>query len=373
LFTRNPYYGLPIHFFHYDTIINTPWGRGVPHLLIPRQDNINLAMTWLMRRLITGCGKVVFEKGTVEDPANSLDPNPMKPLVWKREGPHSHQQGPPNWMTPPPVQSAVNDVMAMLPGEMNEAVHIADVQRGITSSRGESGQAVELKLSAANAPMESLKKDDELVYEELLYATLVDLTNPYLMQIDKAREYIDRDVDKQNLMMLFREPIEKSIRGVQIKSESLRERTPAELRSDAVALVSSQIIDAETARMELLESGSAVNTLERMAYEKQQQEIAMMRDGYQPEVTIQELHAVHVYVLQRFANSKQWLDASEEVKSMVTQHWVNHQMAAAQLKMTEAMLAAPQGMPSPGMPSPPSAAIEAAQDGSMGTAQPQIA
>ncbi|KKN08963.1 hypothetical protein LCGC14_1051520, partial [marine sediment metagenome] len=64
-FGRNPHYGLPIHFIHYDERVLEPWAAGMPQLMKSTQDVRNMAATAMLRVLIDHYPKWVVQDGTV--------------------------------------------------------------------------------------------------------------------------------------------------------------------------------------------------------------------------------------------------------------------------------------------------------------------
>ncbi len=327
-FGSNPFYGNPFHYFVYDRQVQAPWGRGIPHILMQSQDIVNLGMTWLMRQMQSASGKLVIEENTIEKPNEMLSNRIDRPLVWRRSGAYAAQQSAPTRLQPPMTNPAVSEYLSIIPGWMDEMLNLTDVQKGITSKRGESGEAVKAKLGEANEPLEDKRRDDELALENLLYCTAVDLTNPKLLRLDQARILLGKDVPDEHIRALLRKPITQSVRSITVHSMMTRPKTPFEAQDNITALVTAQVIEPIDAQWEMTVQGVGINTRMNQARDRQITEIEMMINGAEEtRVTMADAHEYHRRTIEEFVESSQWFTLEIEVQEKILGHLAMHTQA----------------------------------------------
>lgn len=370
-FGPNPFYGLPFHPFVCDRQVQAPWGRGVPHILMQSQDIVNLGMTWLLRQMQAGSGKLVIEKGTVEMPNRMLNNRLDVPLVWQRIGARQQFQKAPTRLQPPQTNPAVSDMLSRVPVWMDDMLNLTEVQRGITSKRGESGEAVKAKLSEANVPLEDMRRDDELALENLLYCTVVDLANPKFLRLDQARTLLASDVPDEHIRALLRKPVTKSIRSVTVHSLMTRPKTPFEAQDNLTTLVAAQVIEAEAAQWEMTVQGVGVNSLMGKARERQMTEIEMMINGEEVKVTMADANKYHRRTVEEFVESSQWYTLTVEVQGKILEHLAMHTQAEILKAQGEMQIEMANQPTSQG--SPPKEAARAAAQIQPGAVAPAIA
>jgi hypothetical protein len=366
-FGDNPFYGQPFTLFTYDEQIQAPWARGIPHILMKGQDYNNLAFTWIARMMQMGGGKWVFEEGTIDKANRRLNNRVDEPITWKRTNTWGQMQSGPQHVQPPQMNPAIAEVAAAMPQWMNSALNISDVQRGVTSKRGESGRSVEAKLDAANLPIEDMRRTDEIRLSDLLYATLVDLTNPKLMLPATAANTIDADVEPMQLMMLYSDDITKTVRSVNVHPTTLRPQTSTDRRNTMVDLATSGFMEAEEAQWELSRQGEPLMGRMYDARRKQITEIQIMAQGGESEPSVGDLHDYHIKAIQDFTGSDSWFTTPPEVQDMINEHLEDHvemlndiQMIMQQDEEQDAAQLAGQNAGQAGMGSPPAMAAEAA-------------
>lgn len=360
----NPFFSLPFHFFYYDRQIQAPWARGIPHLAIQGQDIYNLTWTWLLRMQQAGSGKLVIEKGTLDNPNEQLNNRLDIPIFWQRNKGAPQYPQPPHRLAAPQVNPATMNIMDRIPQWMGEALNFSDVQRGITSKRGESGQAIQMKLDAASAPIENLRRWDELEMQNLLYGALNDLTNPKHTNLNVLREHIGPDVPDENVKAMLRRPVSKAVSAIIVLPSTLRPQTPSENRDEIKTMVGAQILEPGDAQWEMMLRGVPVNSLMDGAYRKQMTEISAMMAGEEQTPVMEDDHQNHRRAIKLFVNSPTWSNLDEDTQDRVLEHAAGHYEA-------EQLLAMGQQQPAtPGMPSPPAEAVSASggSSGSMGSA-----
>ena len=375
-FGDNPFYGQPFTLFTYDEQIQAPWARGIPHILMKGQDYNNLAFTWIARHMQMGGGKWVFEQGTIDKPNRRLNNRVDEPIVWKRDNTWGNVQSAPQHVQPPQMNPAIAEVAAAMPQWMNMALNISDVQRGVTSKRGESGRSVEAKLDAANLPIEDMRRTDEIRLQDLLFATLVDITNPNLMLPATAQNTIDADVDPGPLMALYSDDITKTVRAISIHPTTMRPQTSSDRRNRMVDLATSGFMEVEEARWELVRQGD--QTMGRMydAHRTQLTEIQLLIQGEYIEPQLGDLHEYHTRTIQDFTQSDSWFTTSDGAKEAINAHLELHidmtndipMMMQQDQQEDEAQISG-QESGQAGMGSPPAMAAEAAA--LQGSAGPQ--
>ena len=363
----NPFYGQPFTLFTYDEQIQAPWARGIPHILMKGQDYNNLAFTWLARTMQMGGGKWVFEDGTIDKPNRRLSNRLDEPIVWKRTQLWGQMQSGPQHVQPPQMNPAIAEIAAAMPQWMNSALNISDVQRGVTSKRGESGRSVEAKLDAANLPIEDMRRTDEIRLQDLLFATLVDITNPKLMLPATAANTIDADVEPPALMALYRDDITKTVLSINIHPTTLRPQTSSDRRNTMVDLATAGFIEAEEAQWELCRQGSPVSGRMADARMKQITEIQIMSQGGYSEPNVGDLHDYHIKAIQDFTGSDSWFTTPPEAQDEINEHLELHvvmlndiQMLMQQDEEQDAAQISGQNAGQAGTASPPAMAAEAA-------------
>ncbi|HUU58113.1 MAG TPA: hypothetical protein VMZ50_01105 [Phycisphaerae bacterium] len=361
LFGRNAFHGLPYEVFTDDEYTQAMWGVGEPHLSMPAQDMVNIAWTWLLRVQQAGAGKVVFERGSVENQERAFDNNVMKPLEWIR----TPGGVAPTRMAPPQVSSVTPQIIAAGPVWLDKMLNLSDVQYGITSKRGESGEAVEAKLGAANMPIDQKRTDDRAQYERLLYGTLMDMTHPDRMRVDGAQAMLGPDVPRDQILVAMRVPFQESVASVVVHSSTVNPQTRAEVKEETSALHAAKLIDTRTAHWRLADHGIMLDPAMGDSKRKQDFEILMMMEGRDVDPANGDNDDYHIFVLRRFIDSPRWHDAEEDARDRILRHLALHQ--ANQLQMAQ-LFGAPQG-PS-GAPSPPASAVEALT-GRAGAAAPE--
>lgn len=352
----NPFYGLPFHGFHYDTQIQAPWGRGVPHLQIAGQDMLNMAVTWLLRMMVAGSGKWMVEKGTMTKPeAARLLNNRLDEVLWYQRS--SSYANKPERSAPPVINPAVVSFINSAPSWMRDALNLTDVQFGVTSKRGESGEAITSKLSEANIPLESLRHDDDMALAELLYGLYVDLTNRARVRLDQVRDILGSDAPEEAVRSLLRVDAVRSISHITVHPATNRPTTPAQMRNDFTQLLAQQVIDsAEDARWEMMLRGVSIDTAMKNAYDQQLIEInQMVFENGEVRPNMSENHHYHRKTIEWYLSQPAALALDDPIKEKLNQHWIDHYEAELALAQGEAELA--QGTPeTAGQPSPPAMA-----------------
>jgi len=246
---------------------------------------------------------------------------------------------------------------------MDEALNISEVQRGVTSKRGESGKAVQMKLSEANVPLDDMRRDDELVLEDMLYCTLIDLGNPYILRPDQARDMLGADTPDAHVKAIYRRPIKDSIKSVEVLPGTLRPKAPGEHREEVIVQVEAQVIDAELGQWEMDNRGISINTLLRLSRRKQRTEIDMLINGQDAPVVWPDDDNYHMREIQEFVASSHWLVLDENARQRIDDHNFEHfkqHLAKAQGDQLTS------GEAPPNQGSPPAEAAQAAAEMSPG-------
>ena len=370
-FGRNPFSSFPFYLFTNDYHVQSPWGFGIPHALMAGQDLVNLAWTYLLRMQQSGMGKWSYEAGTITDPGRMLNNRIDQPIVWQRNQNFAAQSAAPTRI-PPPGNSQVNsEMLAMTPDWMDKAVGTSQVMQGITSKRGESGQAVEAKIAQAGLPLDQLRADDDLIYNQMLYETLVDLTDPRRLRLDTARKMAGPDISDDQIFTLIRHPTSEAVKAVEIVPAAVHPKTQGEVQDSTIALTNAQIIEPETARWNLTRSGITVDQQMMESQRKQEMEIEAMLNGQPQPMNALDNDDYHLRVLRLFVDSPKWLTASDQAKQLIQEHGKNHytmQMWHVQQQRNPQQPTQTAG----GQPSPSAEATAAAGQVSPGAMNPAI-
>lgn len=359
LFGPNPYYGLPFHAYAYDRQIQAPWARGMPHVMMGLQDVLNIGWSWLVRTMIQGGPRWRYVKSSIEPgmAARVLGNDIRKPIPYDLV---NGQNYPPDRVPPPQIPPVAQQILQQTPEWMQESINLTDVQFGKTSRRGESGTAVEAKLSEANQPLENLRKDDDLATEDLLLGTLFDLTKAGRMRLDQARDLIGADVPDEFIRELMREDTKKHIIAVRVHSSMHRPKTPGEIRNDFISMAVDKIKDAERAEWEMMLRGVKTNTAMAHAYDNQLIEIRMIESGSPVQVMLSENHKYHLWTIEWYVDQPAFKQLPPEIQAAIgDEHFNAHKQAeTAQMMGEQAMMQMSQG----GMPQQPSPPAEAGGD-----------
>lgn len=372
-FGRNPFWGLPFHMYRYDdTISDAPWPRGVPHLLKGHQDVSNIGWSWIIRTMVHGGPRWRYVKGTLDSSfaARALTNDIRKPIVWNMT--QGQNTPAPERVAAPQIPPAAEAILARTPEWMRDALNLSEVQFGKSSKRGESGEALETKLGEANQPLETLRRDDELVTERLLLGTLYDLTDRRHLLLSEARDLIGKQLPDEYIRDLIREETPRCIVAVKVHSTMHRPKTPGDVKSDFVALVEAKVKEPADAEWEMmLQGGGVTNTAMKSAFDLQMLEIEKIRAGEPVRAWMPEKHEYHIQTLEWYLNKPAAMQLEEEIRDALTAHWNEHS------EMLLAKSVGQQLMQGPGTsPMQPSAPAEAAENlGGLpaGTAEPALA
>lgn len=365
-FGRSPFYGLFLNLLHYDdTNLTGCWGRGLPELLKPLQDIRNIAATTMIRVMIDHYPKWRIEEGTVD--VKNMSNRTDMPLIFKRNP--SLQQHIPDRLSAPGANPVAETFLGMLSSEAGNAVSIAPVMRGEMVKRGQANSAYETVIEQGEVPLNDLRKDDEIVLNKLLYGTLIDTVRLLRFRRDIAQKTLP-EFSKEQLAAALREDPVRMVLSVNVTPESLRHRTPTQIRNDFVGDVQSQLLSPVSAQREMLVQGDIVtDTQMAEAWRKQELELDMILAGQEVFVVPGEDHATSIWVLTNFMSSTRWYSLSEKQQDDVAFHWANHmeQKQAEQLAAMGGMGGQSSGgeeIAASGSPPAPSA--EQAPQGSAG-------
>lgn len=371
-FGPNPYYGLPFHAYTYDIQIQAPWGRGVPHVMMGLQDVLNIGWSWLVRTMIQGGPRWRYVKG-------SIAPGMVRTVLGndlRKPIPYDLVNGanfPPDRVQPPNIPPVAQQILQQTPSWMMDSVNMSDVQFGQTSKRGESGEAIEAKLSEANQPLERIRKDDDLTTQDLLLGTLYDLTKMGRMTLKEARDLIGAEVPDPFIRDLLREETPKHIVGVRVHSSMHRPKTPGEIKNDFIGMAEAHLKDPERAEWEMMLRGVSTNTAMRQAHEKQLLEIKMIEAGVPVDVRVSESHKYHLWTLEWYIDQPSFMQLPPDVQDAISdEHYNAHKQAEMAQMMGEQMMQGP-GMQQTQIPSPPAEAGQAMGGIPAGAAAPAMA
>ncbi len=357
--------GLPAHHFNCETQLQAPWSSGVPHLLMAGQDLLNFGLTWLFRLMQQGGGKIVWEIGTIENPKQAFSNRVDQGIPWRRQRTDSKA---PQRLDGPNIPPAVTEFLSNAPDWMENALNREQVQRGITSKRGESAKAVMAKLEAAGMPLEDRRREDLLDLEDLMFATALDVLDPKVLRLDQAREMLGPDVPEMQVRTLLRQHPVHTIRGVKLLPGTLSPKTPAEVREEYVGLGTAQILTPMEVQRELANHGVSVNTLMRMNIEKQTAENDAMAAGQDMPAAMDDDHETHRYVVQLLVGSPRWHTIPPDGQERILAHSAQHLQASLELQQLQAIGQPAGSPPQQGTPSGP--AVEAAMRTASGAGPP---
>lgn len=351
-FGPNPFWQLPIHHFWFEQQPHTPWGKGVPAITMQAQDATNIAFVMMMRQLVQhGNVKWAVEHNSLVDEIGTALSNRMdKPVVYKRGA------SAPSRIQPPALDQTTQSIMQATPTWFDWLLNMSPVQGGHAVSRGEAAKAYEVRRDMADTTINAVIDDDELTYNELLTGTLFDVVKHEPAHVTFAA--LSGEFTEDAVVSLKQQDAPEALSGVQIVKDSLRPKTPEELRAEAQQAVQSQMLDPIQARRALLhKGGAALDPREQAARDRQLQEIQRILAGEHVTVEFGQDHGMHKWVLEMQQESARWDGYTDEQREALMQHWARHvqaeqmkaQMAAGIMPMQQ-QGASPQPSQAPQLP-----------------------
>lgn len=354
-FAKNPFHGLPFHQFSFESYPSCPFGIGIPHMLMAGQDLTNLAWTWIARVMQQGAGKVMFESGTLDNHRKALNNRVDVPLIWKRNPTMPAQSQPPQRLQPPQMSPAAMQIAQVAPAWMDGALNLSGVQRGEAVKRGESARAYEIRLSGANVFLNDIRRTDELIYEELLLGTAVDIIR--MSRLDQLQNICRGSVSDDHLYLLKRHDPEDVLEKYVPHESMVRPVTPGEVRESFISLATNQFMVPEDAQWEMGLRGVWVNSRMESGRSKQLAEIDLLISGQESRVSMGDAHQYHIRTIEDYINEPRWMSLPEEIRQRIHQHLIAHYVAQSRLAMSQGGQQPPEPQ---AQGSPPSSAVEAA-------------
>lgn len=354
-FGKNPFHGLPLHHFWYETEPGRPWGTGIPILCMASQDALNIVSTMMLRQLIMhGSPKYIYQ-------ANSLEGNPADALSNRADIPIVYKQGfdAPRRLDTPGLDSNATTILGNAYGWMDTMLNQSPVGRGEAVKRGEPAKAYQIRREQADTVLNELSDDDELTINELLTGTLYDIVR--LERTEVIQERLGKEFSANQITLLKMQDIAATAAGVRVAPDTVRPRTPSEMQEDFAFAIDREIVDPTTARRSMLLKGKiSFNVKEERAYQKQIMEIQRMLSGDVADVAYGQDHETHLWALDLFTESEQWDALDDQQRELIQMHRQTHE-EAQMMQAASNMTAQPQGIDGFQTPGgPPGAAAEAA-------------
>jgi len=256
----------------------------------------------------------------------------------------------PTRFLPPPISPVTPQILGLAPEWMDKALNLSEVGRGVTSKRGESGKAVEEKIRAASAPLEQLRKDDDMIYQRLLYGTMADITNPKRFRLDVAKKMLGPDASDDHIRLMMRHPVVEAVKEIVILPRAMHPKTSTELQDEAIALTGAQILDGEAAEWAMIDR--EISKDKKRSKQKQELEIEQMISGQDVSPNVFDDHRYHIRQLRMFIDSMRWMAQTNKVKDRINEHAAGH---FASLQQMESLLSVQGQQGAQG--SPPAAAF----------------
>lgn len=343
-FGENPYYRLPLHHLWYDDQLLSPWGRGIAALTKHGQDALNIAFMSILRQFVMhGCAKYVIQADSlVDNIAEALTNRTDKPIIYRRGAGINK----PERLNPAPMDQTAATILSATPTWLDSMLNMSPVQSGEAVKRGEPARAYEIRREAADTPLTAIIDNDEMTINELLSGTLFDVVDTE--SVEETYERLSHEFTIDQILSLKTQDAPSTLAGVKVAPDSLRPRTPQEMKDDYAAAVNTQMVDAISARRSLLVEGKVpLDVKEAAAYRQQIQEIQSLLTGESVNVYIGQDHGMHQWVIDYEQESARWGGYTEEQREAITQHWQLHQEAKDKLQMIEAANI-PGAQPQPG-------------------------
>jgi len=355
-FDRNPFYGLPFHFIHYDNSVPGPWGRGIPMTVKGAQDTQNLAWTAMTRVLVDMYPKWRIQKGTV-DSADGISSAVDKPILYRKT---SATDNPPDRIPAPPANAVASEIASVIKNHARGQAHLSGLQFGESVKRGQSGKAYEAVGGYAESVNADMAHDDRITAQEMLYGLAVDAGTLYAMRRDGLRKLLGSRISDSAIRTAFSKPTREQIDAVVIPPDSQRNRPANQVQDDFTESVKAGVVEPIQAQREMLVQGHIVlDSIMSDAKRKQELEIQLLISGEPVDVADGEDHRTAIWVIQKFQSSPRWINLDEQQKQAIEDHWAAHKGAQQNEQMFDQVAAQGESGPNSGAPSPPGEATTA--------------
>lgn len=353
-FGKNPFSSLPFHFIYYSKPVQGPWGDGLPQLLKSVQDITNLFVTNEVRTSISHAHpKWLVQQGTVDEPAKVFTNRADTPIIWQNPGANASK---PERVEPSQGPSSNKEMIALAQERAIRQANLAEIQFGEQVKRGQSGQAYEAVGAQADAVPESRRIDDQLVLDALILGTLRDEQRLKKERPDIVAKLLKDRFPRRQIMAAMAVDPARHISAVKVIPDTLRPKTPRQVRETFESAVASQILTADKAQWEMELRGVTLNSAISGAIRRQQLEIQAIIDGQEAPIDAAEgieAHNASIQVLAAFFGSERRYTINDEQADALTQHWARHMQAKQELIAFEAQGLGLEG-PQPGIASQPS-------------------
>lgn len=359
-FGENPYRGLPLTHLIYEEVPNCPWGRGVPIQLLQAQDAVNIAWTNGLRSFIAHCaGKLRVHEGALVE---GLSNNPFKPIIWR--GAIA-----PDRLPAHPLDQTVALILNQTPEWMDRLLNLSPVQSGESAGRGTPAKAYRMLIDQADTEFNAIIREDEERINELLRGTLTDLTE--YESLDAAYNVLSGEFSMDQVAAYKAQDADKPGCAVKIVPDTLRARTPDEMKEEAAFAVNTKMVEPTAVRLSLLARGIVLDALEADSWRKQELEMTAILAGEAVPIPFGQNHPIHMRYIEWFMDQPRWDQLKPNQQQWVMDHWSDHNRMKLQRAAMEAQ-AAPQAQagapnaPEPAQPGQPTAEpYGAAAGGSM--------
>jgi len=235
----------------------TPWGVGVPHRIYHEQRTTTLAITLVLKHLqAISAVRPIVAAGSVEgDLSEVFSPKVAAPIVWDagRDG----RNPAPSYIRPPDMPAIAWNLVSAMPEVMKDKSHLRDVLMGITSPRGESGDAIRQKLAQSGRVFADLNEKDLAVSRRFLTAL-----GRYLVNFGNRAGAVQRAC--RNIRGQWDAAVQRqAVRGdqvlcthrvfVSVPREATQPKTPDEMVRDWKEMVSLQIMSPDEMRLAMVQ------------------------------------------------------------------------------------------------------------------------
>lgn len=352
-FERNPFYGLPFHFIHYDDSVPGPWAKGIPMTVKGAQDVQNLSWTAMVRVLVDMYPKWRIQKGTVDN-ADGISNAVDKPIIWSRHHPNDQA---PDRIPAPPANAVAAEIAGAIKDHARSQANMSGIQFGESVKRGQSARAYETVRDSAESVMADMAHDDRVTAQEMLFGLTVDAANMLRMRPDKLRKLLGGRVADASVRKAFGKPPIEQIDAVVIPPESQRNRPASQVQDDFTKSVEMGVIDPLQAQREMLLQGNVkLDSTMADAKRKQDLEIQLLVSGEPVDVADGEDHKTALWIIQMYQSSPRWMNLDDDQRQAIEDHWAAHKGAQQNEQMFDQVAAQGKSGPPPGVQSPPGAA-----------------
>lgn len=272
----NPYAGCPFLKLDFATTILAPWGVGVPHIVETPQKVDALAITNVLRHLLTTAAvHWIYEKGSVVDPATVFSPRVGSPIEYDS---NFGKLKPPYPMEAPNIPAIAGQLVTMMPQVGRDMAHLPPVMAGKPTGTREAAQAIRARIAQAERPFTAIAERDGERYRRYFTRLVRFLVNRATLPV--LLDAVGPELHATLMRMAQRTPRLKARIVVTVPRDAIQPRTPGERKHEIMQWASLKLMSPEEARHEIARvTGRPLTSIEEAALSNADEENRAFLDG----------------------------------------------------------------------------------------------